>query len=110
DLIIIETNRERVEDLRGAGFHVIAGDAGSTETLEEAMINKASALIVAIPEAFEVGRIVESARQAKPEIKIIIQDRYNFGAVDIEEMHVDLKVTGSEEIAKRMINYLDAIK
>lgn len=107
DLIIIETNRERVEGLREAGFHVIAGDAGEKETLQEAMIDKASALIIAIPEAFEVGRIVEAARESKPEIKILIQDRYNFGAVDVEEMHVDLKVTGSEEIAKRMITYLD---
>ncbi|MDD3021853.1 MAG: cation:proton antiporter [Alphaproteobacteria bacterium] len=110
ELVIIETNREKVEILRERGYHAIAGDAGSFETLTDAMIDRAVAVVIAIPEAFEVGRIIEAIREIGPQAKIVIQDRYNFGAVDVEEMQVDLKVTGAEEIAKRMLSYLSTLR
>ncbi|HRK96874.1 MAG: cation:proton antiporter [Alphaproteobacteria bacterium] len=110
ELIVIETNREKAEELRAKGYHVIAGDAGNAETLNEAMIGKAVAIIIAIPDAFEVARVIETVREVKPSIKIVIQDRYDFGAtIDMEEIEVDLKVTGSDEIAKRMLSYLREI-
>ena len=110
DLVIIDSNRERVEDLREQGFHAIAGDPGARETLQEATIEKAKAIIIVIPDAFEVGRIIDAVREVRPDIKVIVQDRYDSGEVDFLQHEVDLRVHSSEEIGRRMLGYLDTLR
>jgi CPA2 family monovalent cation:H+ antiporter-2 len=111
ELVIIETNRERVEALRQQGFHAIAGDAGSEETLREALINKAKALIVVIPDPFESGRIVDTARIVRPDIRIIVVDRYhNHDDAVFDHHHVDLRVRSFEEVGRRILGYIDDLK
>lgn len=107
ELVIIETNRERVDDLRRQGYHAIAGDAGSTETLEEALIHKAKAMIVVIPDPFEAGRIVDAARSIREDIKIVVVDRYhNHDDEHFDHHLVDLKVKSFEEVGRRIIDYV----
>lgn len=108
ELVIIETNRERVDDLRNQGYHAIAGDAGSAETLHEALIYKAKAIIVVIPDPFEAGRIVDAVRVIREDIKIVVVDSYHNHDHTLYEGHpVDLKVKSFEEIGRRIIDYVD---
>lgn len=107
ELVIIETNRERVEALRQQGYHAIAGDAGSEETLREALIHKAKAMIVVIPDPFEAGRIVDAARDIRPDIKIIVVDRYHNQDEAVFDNHsVDVKVRSFEEVGRRIISHI----
>lgn len=107
ELVIVETNRERVDDLRRQGYHAIAGDAGSAETLQEALIHKAKAMIVVIPDPFEAGRIVDAARAIREDIKIIVVDRYHNHDDEMFDHHlVDLKVRSFEEVGRRIIDYV----
>jgi CPA2 family monovalent cation:H+ antiporter-2 len=111
ELVIIETNRERVEDLRQQGYHAIAGDAGSEDTLKEALIDKAKAMIVVIPDPFESGRIVDAARLVRPDIKIIVVDRYHNHDDAIFDHHlVDLKVRSFEEVGRRILGYINKLE
>lgn len=111
ELVIIETNRQRVEALRQQGYHALAGDAGTPETLREAMIEKAKALIVVIPDSFEAVRIVDAAKSVRPDIKIIVVDRYHNYDEEVFERHpVDLKVKSYEEVGRRILTYIHDMK
>ncbi len=109
DLVVIDSNRERVEDLRAQGFHAIAGDASSEETLQEAIITRAVAMIVVIPDVFEAATIIAAARKANPQIKLMIQDRYDPETTREIDALVDLKVSASDEIGQRMLGFIQKL-
>lgn len=106
DLVVIDLNRERVETLRALGMHAIAGDAASIEVLKEAALDKAVAVIVAVPNPFDAQRIVESVRELAPGTKILVRAQSDEEMAFFETQNVDLAVIGTREVARRMIEYL----
>jgi CPA2 family monovalent cation:H+ antiporter-2 len=110
DLVIVDRNRERVESLRKLGFHAIAGDAATPETLEEAAISKAVAIVVAVPDTFEARRVVEAARRLRPEIKVLVRAHNDEEMDFFASQNIDLPVAGPREIGRRMVEYLNQIK
>jgi monovalent cation:H+ antiporter-2, CPA2 family len=110
DLVIIDTNRERIEALRTNDFHAIVGDASQAETLKEAEIAKAVAIAVAVPDAFEARRIVEAARKLRPDIKILVRAHNEEERDFFISENVDLAVTGPREIGRRMVEFLNEMK
>ncbi len=111
ELVIIETNRQRVEALRQQGYHAIAGDAGSEETLREALIHKAKALVIVIPDPFEAGRIIDAAREVRSDIKIIVVDRFHHHDESIfDDRDVDIKVRSFEEIGRSILGHISDLK
>lgn len=71
--MVIDSNRRRIDLLRERGFNAIAGDATNEQALNEAAIDKAVAIIVAVPNPFEARKIVEAARKIKPGIKVLVR-------------------------------------
>lgn len=109
DLVVIDANRERVEALREQGIHAVAGDATHKQTLKQAAIERAVAIIVAVPNPYEARRIVELAKKVKPDIRVLVR------AVTDEEMDyfaeqqdVSLAIMGPREVARRMVEYLQS--
>jgi CPA2 family monovalent cation:H+ antiporter-2 len=107
DLVIIDQIRERVEELRAQGLHAIAGDATNTETLDEALIQKAFAVVIAVPDPFEARRVVEVVQTYKPGTKIIVRSHNDDETAFFESQNVDFTVTGHVEVARRMVQALD---
>ncbi len=110
DLVIIDSNREKVDALRDAGAHAIAGDATHPETLQEAAIAKAVALAVAIPDPFAARRIVEEARLLNPNLKILVRAHNDEEMDYFYEQNIDLALTGPREIGRRMVEYLNDMR
>ena len=110
DLVVVDSNRERVEAMREAGMHAIAGDATHDETLEEAAIRKAVAIVVSVPDSFEARRIVQAARILKPDIKVLVRAHNDMEMHYFEEQSVDLAVTGPREIGRRMVEFLNSMQ
>ncbi len=106
DLVIIETNRDRVEDLRERGFHAIAANATHEQALVDANIRKALAIIIAVPNPYEARRIVDAARKVNPEIKVLVRAHNDVEMRYFSTQSVDLAVMGSREVARRMVDYL----
>lgn len=107
DLVIIDRLRERVEALREKGFHAIAGEATEVDILKEALIDKAFAVVVTVPDPFEARRIVELVRDIKPDAKIIVRSHNDDETAFFEMHNVDFSVTAHEEIGRRMVNALE---
>ncbi len=110
DLVIVDQNRERVEALRENGYHALAGDASYAEVLQEAAIDKARALIIAVPDPFEARRILETARELKPDIKILVRAHNDEELTYFMEQQVDLALTGPREIARHMVEFLHGME
>ena len=110
DLVIIDRNREKVEYLRGKGFHAIYGDATSSEVLGEAAIQKALAIIVTVPDPFEARNIVESARAIKPYIRVIVKAQNDEEIEYFAQKNVRLTVNSSQEVSRRMLEHLDGLQ
>lgn len=110
DLVVIDANRERVELLREKGSHAIAGDATHEETLREAAIDKAVAIIVAIPNPFEARRIVETARGLCPNIRVLARAHNEEELEYFADQGVDLAVMGPREVGRRMVEYLSNVR
>lgn len=110
DLVIVDSNRERVDQLREEGYIAIAGDGTHPDTLNEAAIEKAIALAIAIPDPFEARRIVEVARSLNPNIKILIRAHNDEEMDFFLEQEVDLALTGPREIGRRMVDYLNDMR
>jgi len=106
DVVVIDLNRERVEAMRAKGIHAIAADATHKGTLQEAAIDKAKALIVAVPNPYEARRIVETARELNPGINILVRAHSDEEVEYFKSQSIDLVVVGVQEVARRMVDYL----
>lgn len=107
DFVVVDQNHQLVESIRESGKHAIVGDATHRETLQEAAIDKASALVVAVPNPYEARRIVSIAREMKPDISILAR-AHNEEELDyFKSQNIDLAVAGVQEVARRMMEHLE---
>lgn len=110
DLVIVDANRERVEMLRELGYHAITGDATHAETLHEAAIHKAAAIVIAVPDAYEGRRILEVARTIKPHIRVVVRAQNDEEVFYFREQKVDFVTTGPREIGRAIIQHLEGMR
>jgi CPA2 family monovalent cation:H+ antiporter-2 len=75
-LVVVETSRTRVDELRERGISAVLGNAANEEIMELAHLDCARWLLLTIPNGY--GReIVASAREKCPNIEIIARAHYD---------------------------------
>lgn len=110
DLVIVDSNRERVEMLRELGYHAIFGDASYPETLEKAQISKAAAIVISVPDAFEGRKILDAAREIKPNVHVIVRAYNDEEVFYFMEQKVNFVTTPAREIGRSIINYIENMR
>jgi CPA2 family monovalent cation:H+ antiporter-2 len=101
-LLVIETNKEQVTDLQKDGREVIVGNAADPEVASAANIGQARCLLVAIPDAFESGQVVEQARRINPDLPIIVRAHSFAQEEHVMKYGATRIVMGEQEIARAM--------
>jgi CPA2 family monovalent cation:H+ antiporter-2 len=102
-VLVIEENSDIVEELVKQGYAAINGNAANPEVLQAANVEGARCLLVAIPDAFEGGQVVEQARQANPLLQIVAR-AHSEGEIEHLKKHgATVVVMGEHEIAKAML-------
>ncbi len=102
-LLVVEDADKPVESLREAGTEVIVGNAATGAVLAACNLSEATHLIVAIPDAFEAGQVVEQARNANPGLVILAQ-AYTDAEVDhLTGLGANAVITGQREIARGIL-------
>ncbi|MBM1173089.1 YbaL family putative K(+) efflux transporter [Microvirga arabica] len=101
-LLVIETNKEQVADLQKDGREVIVGNAADPEVAAAANIGQARCLLVAIPDAFESGQVVEQARMINPDLPIIVRTHSFAQEEHVMKYGATRIVMGEQEIARAM--------
>jgi monovalent cation:H+ antiporter-2, CPA2 family len=107
-LFVIENGDEAVEQLKAAGIEAIEGNAADGRVLDAANLGKARLLLVAIPDAFEAGQIVEQARAANPGLDIVARAHFDAEVEHLLQHGADTVVMGEREIARTMLEHAAA--
>ncbi len=101
--LVIEDRKELIETLRARGIEAIQGNAAAPEVIGAANLTEARSLLIAIPEAYEAGQIVEQGRAANPDIEIIARAHSDEEVAHLQRYGADLVIMGENEIAHRMV-------
>lgn len=100
--VIIEDAHTRVDTARELGYTVVEGNAANINVLQKANIEQAKWLLIAVPNGFEAGQIVEHARSCNAELDIMARAQTEAEQVYLQEHGSDLVVRSDIEIAKVM--------
>jgi CPA2 family monovalent cation:H+ antiporter-2 len=104
-LLVIEDATDIVERLRAASIEVVSGNAAEHRVLLAANLRDARLLIVAIPNGFEAGQIVEQARAASPRIDIVARAHFDAEVDYLSKLGANVVIMGEREIARSMTDY-----
>jgi len=105
-LLVIEDRAEVAAALKARGVDVITGNAAAPQVAKSANISRARWLVVAIPNAFEAGQIVEQARAANPTLEIVARAHSDAEVEYLKGFGADFIIMGEREIARGMIEHL----
>lgn len=105
-IVVVENNRTRVTALREQGINAVLGNAARAETMALARLDCAHWLLLTIPNGYEAGEIVTSAREKHPTLDIIARAHYDDEVAYLTEHGADRVVMGEREIANSMLNLM----
>jgi len=103
-MFVIEDNPDDVAQLKEQGIEAVSGNAADPEVLRAANLGEARCLLVAIPDAFEGGQVVEQARALNAILPIIARVHSEAEMEHLVKLGANLVVMGEHEIAKAMIS------
>jgi CPA2 family monovalent cation:H+ antiporter-2 len=101
--LVIEDAESRVSVLVEKGIEVVVGNATGKAVLDLANLDRARGLVVAIPNGFEAGSIVDQARQAYPGLLILGRAHTDAEIEHLTKLGADTVIMGEREIAKGML-------
>ncbi len=105
-LVVVEQNRERVEDLRREGIAAVSGDAMTAEVLVQAHVAHAAMLVIAIPDVVDVRKMVQTARTLNPAIVVVLRTRSEAEAQLLRGENLGTVFLGAEELARGMTGHV----
>lgn len=108
--VVIEDAHTRVDQARELGYTAVEGNAANMDILQRANIEHAKWMLIAIPNGFEAGQIVEHAKKCNASLDIMARAQTEAEQIHLEEHGSDFVIIGEQEIAKlmeqRLINSL----
>jgi CPA2 family monovalent cation:H+ antiporter-2 len=102
-LFVIDEQAATIERLRLRRFESVLGNAASEAIARAANLARARLLIVAIPNAFEAGQIVQQAKRANPAIQVVARAHYDAEVEHLSGLGADKVIMGEREIADAML-------
>lgn len=102
DLTVIEDHSDMLEVAEAAGLATVSGDATAAGVLEEAGVEQAAVLLIAIPEGVQAGVVARRARKVNPALRIVARAHSEEEAADLKRWGADLVVLAEDETAAKM--------
>ncbi len=103
-MFVIEDDEDGVAALNALGIECIVGNAADPEVIGSANLPAARCLLVAIPDAFEGGQVVQQAHAINPHLPIIARAHSEEEIEYLKRHGANLVVMGEHEIAKAMLD------
>jgi len=104
--VVAEQNRELVERLRARGVAAVSGDASDPAVLVQAHIARASMLVIATPDTFDVQQVIGVARQLNPGIETVVRTHNDEEARLLEGESARKVFVAEEELATGMSRFV----
>jgi CPA2 family monovalent cation:H+ antiporter-2 len=103
-LLVIESDQDIVEDLRRQGIEAVLGNAADPELARAANYPAARCLLVAVPDGFEGGQVVEQARAINAILPIIARSHSEEETAHLVRHGASKVIMGEHLIAHAMID------
>ncbi|MEG6508525.1 YbaL family putative K(+) efflux transporter [Methyloligella sp. 2.7D] len=103
-VLVIEDDPEDVAALKERGTEAIQGNAADPEVIAAANLNKARSLLIAIPDGFEGGQVVEQAKAINPKLVVVARAHSEDEVEHLAKLGADVVVTDKDEVAKAMLH------
>jgi len=104
-VLIVEDNDKYEAAARAESFETLAGNAAKPEMVAACNLAHAKWLVVAIPNGFEAGQIVQKARKLSPTLHIIARAHFDAEVDHLTKCGADTTIMGEREIARSMIEH-----
>ena len=105
--VVVDQNREVVEDLRNKGRAAVSGNAADPAVLIQAHIARAAMLVVATPETLHVRQMTDTARKLNPKIEIILRTTSADESDLLRNEGIGTVFYGEDELAKAMSSHIE---
>ena len=104
--VVADQNRELVGKLRERGLHAVAGDAAEPAVLIQAHVARARLLVIAVPDTFNVRKMIEIARALNPGIETVVRAQSDEQAGLLTRDNAGHVFTGEHELALAMTRHV----
>jgi CPA2 family monovalent cation:H+ antiporter-2 len=104
--VVVEQNRDLVESLRQRNVPAVSGDASEPAVLIQAHVARASRLIVAIPNAAGVRKMVETAKTLNPRIEVLLRTHSDEEAALLRQENLGTVFMGEHELARAITRHV----
>ncbi len=103
--VVVDENRERVEDVRAQGLPAVIGDAADPAVLIQAHIAEAALLVIAVPDPLGARRMIETARTLNPKVQVAVRSQHGDEARWLASEGGARVFVGEEELAQAMLRH-----
>ena len=105
-IVVVEDNREIVEELRARDISAVFGNAAEPAVLIQAHVHRARMLVIATPDTTEARRMIEIARTVNPRIETVVRTHSEEDAVLLEKEVAGKVFMGEHELALVLTDYV----
>lgn len=103
--VVVDENRERVEEVRAQGLPAVIGDAAEPAVLIQAHIAEAALLVIAVPDTVGVRKMIETARLLNPQVQVAVRSHHEDEARWLSSEGGARVFVGEEELAQAMLRH-----
>ncbi len=104
--LVIEYAEEACRRAQEKGIEVIVGNGADGRLLDAAKVTEATRLLVAIPDGYEAGQVVEQARRLNPGLDIVARAHSDEEVGHLLRHGADETIMGEREIARAMLAHV----
>jgi CPA2 family monovalent cation:H+ antiporter-2 len=104
--VVVDQHRDIIEALRAKDIAAVCGDAADPATLIQAHIMRASMLVIAVPDAFDVRKMNEIARTLNPTVETVIRTHNETEALLLQQENIGTVFIGEHELARGMTDHV----
>lgn len=104
--IVVDQNREQIQDLRDQEVAAVFGDAADPSVLIQAHIADAAMLVIAVPDPLNVRQMVKTARTLNSDIEVVLRTNNEDELELLQNDMLGIIFYGKEELAKSMMRHV----
>lgn len=107
-IVVIEDEGDMARKAAEDGFQVVVGNAADPYVLQEAGIESAGKLVIAIPEGFEGGAIAQKANKLNDRLTVFARAHSDAEVEHLTKCGANEVIMGEREIATRLLQLLSS--
>lgn len=103
--VVVDESPHAIREAREAGIVAIRGDVENREVLDRAQLDRATVLVVAVPDPVSTRFVVDTVRRAYPRLPIVARTHSQLERAVLRQLGATVVVVGEVELALEMTRF-----